>query len=335
MIGHEILNHAFNRWSIKILCVGTAILLYLLFRVNTLTEREAAILLDVISPRDYIVSSDYPSSINVTLRGNEEAVKGVLIDDIEASVNLSAYSQEGTYRVPVEINKKGTALQPEALEVRPQSRELSFSLERKTIRSLIVHPELSGFPALGYELTQSFVSPSSVTVIGPYSQMENLYELNTEIIDISGRREDFTVTTRVVHPSPQIEIPGGQIVEFRGVIKETIVIRTIENRELVVFDLPEGLSINSELPQVSLTVQGSQLIVEEISPQDMTLFIEGSKIRGPGTYTLPLMIDIPPGLAVLKIAPREISIQVVWTSAVNPQPILPRLNGTPSTKSDQ
>ncbi len=332
MITHELLRHVFNRWSIKILCVGTAILLYLLFRVNTLAEREVAILLEVISPRDYIVSSDYPSSINVTLRGDEETVKGVLVDDIEASVNLSEYSQEGTYRVPVEINKKGTALQPEALEVRPQSRELTFSLERKTIRSLIVRPELSGFPALGYELIQSFVSPSSITVIGPYRQMENLFEMSTEIIDISGRREDFTVTTRVVRPSPQIEIPGGQIVEFRGVIKEVVVIRTIENKELVVFDLPDGLSIDSELPKVSLTVQGNQLLVEEMSPQDMTLFIDGAAIRRPGTYTIPLMIDIPPGLAVLNIEPREISIQVIWTSSVNSQPVLPRLDATPTAE---
>ena len=86
------------------------------------------------------------------------------------------------------------------------------------------------------------------------------------------------VTTRIVHPSSQISIPGGEIVEFRGVVDEAVVIRTIADREIVVFDLPVGLKIVDELPRVSLTVQGSQLTVEGARPQDMTFYIDGSEI---------------------------------------------------------
>jgi hypothetical protein len=183
------------------------------------------------------------------------------------------------------------------------------------VRSLIVRPELSGFPALGYDLTQFFVSPSSVTAVGPASQMSGMTELKTEIIDLSGRRNDFTVTTRIVRPSPQIRIPGGEVVEFRGVIDEAVIIRTIADREVVVFDLPEGLRIDGELPRVSLKVQGSQLTVEGARPQDMTFYVDGSQIRRPGTYVLPLEMDIPTGLAVLQIVPRDISIRVVADNA--------------------
>ncbi len=243
-------------------------------------------------------------------RGEGDDVSGVLAEDIEAFVNLVPYPEEGEYRVPIEFRKSGTALQPEALELRSRPRELEVTLEQRTVRSLVVQPELSGFPALGYDLTQYFVSPSSVTAVGPESQMAGLTELKTEIIDLSGRLSDFSVTTRLVHPSPQIEIPGGDIVEFRGVIDEAVVIRTIPDREIVVFDLPVGLQIVGELPRVSLTVQGSQLTVEAARPQDMTFYVEGGSITRPGSYTLPLKMDIPPGLAVLQVLPLEVTIEV-------------------------
>lgn len=304
-------SRLFDRWPVKIICVAVAIILYILFRVNTLTERQLTIPLRVLNPEGFVVSSEYPGSINVTLRGEEEYLKGILPDDIDAFVDLTPYPEEGEYQIPVEFRKKGSALQPEALELRPRPREITLSQERRTVRSLIVRPELSGFPALGYELTQYFISPSSVTAVGPQSQMANLTDLTTELIDLSGRRNDFTVTSRIVLPSARIEIPGGQIVEFRGVIDESVVIRTIADREVVIFDLPEGLRINEELPTVSLTMQGSQLTVEGARPQDMTFYIDGSAINRPGSYVLPLKMDIPPGLAVLQLLPREVTINVV------------------------
>jgi len=308
------LNRLFERWPVKIICIALAIVLYILFRVNTLTERQLTIPLEVITANGFIVSSEYPRSINVTLRGDSEDLQGILPDDIEAFVNLAPYLEEGEFQVPVEFRKKGSALQPEALELRPRPRMITLSQEARMVRSLTVRPELSGFPTLGYELTQFFVSPSSVTAVGPRSQLAGLTELKTELIDLSGRRSDFTITTRIVLPSAQIEIPGGLIVEFRGVIDEAVVIRTIADREIVVFDLPEGLQISGELPTVSLTVQGSQLTVEGSRPQDMTFYIDGSAVRGPGRYTLPIKMDIPQGLAVLQLLPREVTIDVVGVS---------------------
>ena len=305
------LERVLDRWPVKIICIALAIVLYILFRVNTLTERQLTVPLQVITAEGFIVSSEYPRSINITLRGDSEDIQSILPDDIEAFVNLAPYPEEGEFQVPVEFRKKGSALQPEALELKPRPKTITLSQESRMVRSLVVRPELSGFPTLGYELTQFFVSPSSVTAVGPRSQLEDLNELKTEIIDLSGRRSDFTITTRIVLPSAQIEIPGGLIVEFRGVIDEAVVIRTIADREVVVFDLPEGLQIKGDLPRVSLTVQGSQLTVEGARPQDMTFYIDGSTIKGPGRYTLPLKMDIPQGLAVLQLLPREVTIEVV------------------------
>ena len=311
MTPSSLLFRILHRWPVKTACVSLAVVIYILFKVNTLTERQIRVPLEVLTPEGFIVSSEYPRSINVTLRGEDDEIKDILSDDIAAFANLARFTEEGEYQVPVELRKTGSALAPEALGLRPRPRDIAFAVERRTVRSFEVKPEITGFPALGYELTQYFVSPSSVTAVGPQSQMTELAELTTELIDLSGRRSDFTVTTRIIPPSSQIEIPGGQIVEFRGVIDEAVVIRTIADQEVVVFDLPEGLSIEGELPRVSLTVQGSQLNLEGVRPGDMTFYIDGSRISVPGSYSLPLVTDIPPSLAVLSLAPRKVDIRVI------------------------
>lgn len=307
----SVLNRILERWPVKVICIALAIVLYILFRVNTITEREITVPLEVVTSEGFVVSSEYPDSINVTLRGEEDEIKGILPDDVQAFADLTPFPEEGEYQIQVELRKKGTALQPDALEFRPRPRDLLLSQEPRTVRSIAVQPELSGFPALGYELTQYFISPSSVTVIGPESQMAGLKELKTEIIDLSARRDDFTVTTRIIPPSSQIEIPGGQIVEFRGVIEEAVITRNILDREIVVIDLAERLRIDGDLPRVSLTVQGSQLIIESAGPQGMTFYIDCSGVNRPGSYVLPLKMDIPQGLAILELQPREVSVRVV------------------------
>ena len=300
----------FYRWPIKIICIALAIILYTLFRSNTLTERQIAVPLQVLTPEGFVASSEYPNAVNVLLRGDEDDLRDILEEDIEAFINLTPYPEEGEHQVPVELRKKGSALQPEALELRPRPRILTISMEPRTIRSFEIEPKLYGSPSIGYELTQFFVSPSSVTAIGPRGQMAALSALSTELIDLSGRSEDFSITTRIVLPSAQISIPGGQIVEFKVVVDESVIIRTFENREVIILDLPENLRITNSLSPVSLTVQGSQLLVENTPPQDMTFYIDASAIQVSGTYTLPLKIDIPSGLAVLQISPRELTVVV-------------------------
>ncbi|KGM44145.1 hypothetical protein S1OALGB6SA_230 [Olavius algarvensis spirochete endosymbiont] len=301
----------FYRWPVKIICIALAIVLHILFRSNTLTERQIAVSLRVLTPEGFVVSSEYPNAINVMLRGDEDELKDILEEDIEAYINLTSYIEEGEYQVPIELRKKGSALQPEALELKSRPRTLTISMEPRTIQSFEIEPNLYGSPSLGYELTQFFVSPSSVTAVGPRSQMAELSTLSTELIDLSGRNDDFSITTRIVLPSAQIDIPGGQIIEFRGVVDESIIIRTLENHEVIILDLSERLQIVNTLPPISLTIQGSQLLVEDTRPQNVTFYLDGSAIQRPGNYILPVEIDIPPGLAVLQILPRELSVVVV------------------------
>ena len=51
----------------------------------------------------------------------------------------------------------------------------------------------------------------------------------------------------------------------------------------------------------------------------MTFYIDASGITAPGTYTLPVEMDIPAGLAVLQFLPRDVNVRVLREETEPPE----------------
>ena len=117
----------------------------------------------------------------------------VLEEDIKAYVDLRDHASEGIFKAPVIVQKTGTALGIDPLEIKVEPMEITVSLERKLTRNLEIIPTIEGNPAQGYEMTQTFLLPSSVTVEGPRSYVQDLTSIRTQPINISGKKSDFSV----------------------------------------------------------------------------------------------------------------------------------------------
>ncbi len=299
----------FDRWLAKILSILAAILLSLFYQINNLEERYFSIPLVIETNENLSVSGNYPLSVRVNLRGTEELIYSILDNDITAVADFSSYDNEGTFKAPVQIKlDTGYGSGEDSMEIRVEPSEVTISQELKVTRSLEIQPTLSSFPPTGYELVQYFVSPSVVTVQGPESQLENVDSIQTEEIDLAGRYDNFTVSSRLLPPGDNVSFPGGSTVEFKGVIEEAVIIQNLNDLEIVAVDLDPDLTIAQNLPAVSITIQGSQLLLEQIRNRDLHFYLDCSRANLPGVYTLPVQVDVPEGVAVLKYSPREISV---------------------------
>jgi len=304
----RILDRMLNRWHIKVMSLLLAMVLFWLYRTSSMEERFFSIPLQIEVNENYVIAQEHINNVRISLRGSEE-IYSILEEDITAKLDFSRHQREGSYREAVQIFKRGTALAVENLEVRVEPGELVLQLEQKVEKSLPVEPSIKGFPSLGYELSQYFVSPSSVTVVGPRSQMNRLEVINTETINVSERYEDFTVSSRLVHPSPMVEFPGGEVVEFRGVIDEAILVRTLSGINIGLVDLPSDLQPESDQLQGSITLQGSQLELEELNMDDIVFVLDCSEIEQPGVYDLPVSVDLPGNITVLNYLPRTVTLE--------------------------
>ncbi|MDC7224588.1 MAG: CdaR family protein [Spirochaetales bacterium] len=306
----KLLDRFLHRWHIKIFSFLLALVLFWFYQISSLDERFFSVPLELIMNPAFIPAGDYPSHVTVTLRGPSEEIFSVLEEDIRIYADFSQHETEGSFRVPIEVKRKDSALSGGDLEIRIEPGDLVIRQEEKVVKTLPVDPSLTGFPSLGYELSQYFVSPSSLTVVGPRSEMENLESLTTEAIDISGKFEDFTAMSRLVYPSSLVYFPGGDVVEFRGVISESLLVKTISNLDVSLLNLSSDLIVEGTLTGGSITIQGNQAQIEDLAREEILLFADCERIIGPGVYTLSVQPRVPGETALLNWLPKEITLTV-------------------------
>lgn len=304
------LKRLLRNWPAKVLSFVAALMLLVFHNITTLEERFFSVPLELRLSQSLVPASDYPRQVRVRLRGDSEEVFRVVEENIIAFVDFSEHTDEGEYRSAVRIAETEATARIDPLEISVEPQEISVLLEQKLVRSVEVEPTLSGFPPSGFELTNYQMNPSTVQVEGPESIVQDLEVLNTEEIDLAGKREDFTERVRIIRPDTLIQFPGGNVVEFRGFIEESVVLNTFEPVEVVVLGLAPELELASNLPTGLVRVQATQRSLDETAATDVQLTADASTIAEPGSYELRVVPQVPQGFVVLRYEPTTVRITV-------------------------
>jgi hypothetical protein len=265
----------------------------------------------VSTPSGLAVASAFPKTVRITLRGAEESIFPVLEEDIEAAVNLVSHHSSGVYRGEVKVGRKGTALNIEPLEIRVDPQEITFTLEPLTEKRVSVVPDLRGSPAYGYELVQSVVSPQAVIIRGARSRVQGVAALPTEEIDLTGRTGSFASKVKLLLPNALVRVAGDASADFRATIQEATVTRVFKDVALVPVDLSLHFVPRSQPPGGTVQVQGTQLVVDGIRPEQVQLLLDCSVVKRAGQYVLRPRPETVSGATVLDWSPREVTVDFV------------------------
>jgi hypothetical protein len=310
MKGRRFSRALFADLPVKVICLTAAVILLLFHRVTTLTERFFSVPLEVSTPSGLAVASTYPKTVKITLRGAEESIFPILEEDVEASVVLDAHRSPGVYRAEVKITRKGTALGVEPLEVNVDPHEIAFTLEPLVERRVPLLPDLRGAPAYGYELVQSAMTPQNIVIRGARSRVQGVTALSTEEIDLTGRTGSFATRVKVLLPNALVRIAGDAAADFRATIQESIVKRHIDGVEIVPSDLSPHLALKTPPPPGGITIQGAQLVVDGVRPDQVRLLLDCAGIHRAGQYAVHSRPEALPNVSVLEWTPRELTVDV-------------------------
>jgi YbbR domain-containing protein len=253
--------------------------------------------------------------IRITLRGDANSIYAIQEEDIQAYVDVSKFSAPGNYQPTVQIRKRGMALEISPLEVRMEPGEIPLSLDHKISKFVPIKVNLQGEVEAGYLLDSYNFSPRQVIVDGPSAHLNNIKELNTELVDLSRRSDDFTVTVNILNQDPLITIRGRGVTEFSGFISRVVSVRNIQNVPIRITGLDGLFSGEPESWTVNLRLEGrNQEVLDSFDLPEDFLFVDCSTIQEPGTYILNIQGEIPSSL-VLAIDPPEMKINIFLAEA--------------------
>jgi YbbR domain-containing protein len=301
----------FANWPAKILSLAAALLLFSFYRLNRLEDRYISVPLSVSMNDEYVPSSQYPRTVRATLRGESNALFAIQDEDVRASLDLSGYHAEGQYRVPIQIERKGSALGVDPLEIRTDPSDVAVTMERRITRVVPVTPSFKGFLEPGYELVSFEMSPSEVEVSGPASAIARVADVQTDFIELAGRNVDFIVKSRLVRKDSLVSISGPESVEFRAVVQRSLAIRSFESVAIVAEGLAGELALAEPLPAGSLRIRSSTTDITGFSPAPGILYADLSEIRKAGSYQVKVRSRAPDGFTVERYEPQTLQVTVV------------------------
>ncbi len=160
--------------------------------------------------------------IEMHVRGRKDQIAKA--ESISCDFNLSNYQEAQTLILPVE--RKNFNLPPEISILKMTPTTLKVEIDRLGEKVVPVRVVSKGDPAPGHSLAGFVIDPVTISVIGPEEYINKLKYIETEPVDITGRRKSF----RKMVPLQSIPMIGkeapAQFVEVIAKIKR----RTIEVR---------------------------------------------------------------------------------------------------------
>jgi YbbR domain-containing protein len=194
----------FRNLGLKFLSICIAVMLWIIVGGQGVVERvlRAPVEYQNLPPGLELVGS-LPETVEVRVRGSSGPLSRMVTGDMSIVMDLRTVEAgrrvfnllPSQVRAPFGVNP---------VQVSPASVTVEF--EAAGLRSVPVHPEISGKPASGFEVGEVIVEPKTVEVAGPASALEALASVTTEPVSIASASKTVKQTVPIGVPSPNARL---------------------------------------------------------------------------------------------------------------------------------
>jgi len=303
-------NYLLKNWNLKATAILLALILWLFVRGEPGPERVVAVPLEVLKPRQMEIINEWPSTIDVTMRG--AAYSNILFNPslLTCTVDLQGAS-EGEHAVtltPQNVSvSRGSGI--EVLQVNPS--RITIVLERTLSKTVPIVVPIEGKPAQGFEIYRQSSKPSSVTVRGPRSMIEPLESVSTQIISIADQKQSANFFVRPDLSSKNVHIEYADSIQVDIQIGPRRKLQTFRRIPITV----ENPSFTTDPKQISVQILASPEVLEELTVEDFTVTVALDAVD---PSDLPLKVELfvrlPENLEdiveIRKTEPSEVSLQL-------------------------
>jgi YbbR domain-containing protein len=296
--------------GLKVVSLLLAICLWLYVTAQIGEKQTFSVPLAMVNvPDSLAVAREAPREIAITMRSSRsEILKLRFMSTVRATVDLAG-AREGRVMVsltPGNLNLPG-GFRPEDVTIE-SPKSLTLDLERVVSVSVPVTPVLRGVvPKEMMLVGEPSVTPDHVIVRGPASAMRGVVSVETEPIDLHGRRGKLSREVPLRVPRGRQAVPDKVLVELE-VSRRAV--RTIPGITPTVFPGEEGLDIEFSPTTAALTVEGPEELVSKLVPDDVSIILSvapGTR----GTTRIQPEVIVPQGIDTFTLDVSSFEVRVL------------------------
>jgi YbbR domain-containing protein len=189
--------------SLKLIALFLAIALWFVVSRSPVVEVVMKVPIEFRKVPDNLeIDSASFTEAQIRVRGPERLLNRLRATDVSAHVDLSTVVP-GTRTFDLSSNVS-VPYGLDVVQVNPTQFQLSF--DDRMVRTVDVHPRVTGNFAQGMRVARITAEPPSVVITGPRRRVENVEAATTDPVDASGTMERGSFVTQVYVPEPLIHV---------------------------------------------------------------------------------------------------------------------------------
>ena len=146
---------------------------------------------------------------------------------------------------------------------------------------------------------------NKIEIAGDDEYLNSITAIDTEPVDISNLKGAQSVEAKLVVPK------GVTVVNNISSVKLNVTYNNIIQKDFTMpvkaKNVSSGLSASMTSSSVSVTVSGTEALINNLKSEDMECFIDLSNMAA-GTYDLPVNVTLPAGISKISVNPPNISV---------------------------
>ena len=297
----------FRNFGLKMLALAIAALVWFTMGGEYIVERIVQVPLEMRNrPERLELVGNPPDQVEVRLRGPSGVLSRLQPGDVVAILDLGA-ARPGSRLFHLRTDEVRGPFGVTVSQVVPQTVSLSF--EPGESRVVPIRADVEGDPAPGFSRGRVTVTPGSVEVVGPSSDLHALREATTEPVMIDGATEAVVQTVTVGVDDSALRLRQPVSAEVRVEIGPAPIERTLPEVAVGVRNLPEGTTATSNPATVRVSVRGSRDALASLDPAEVRAFVDLAGLR-PGRYNLPVRIEPSRDFGVSGLEPSVVEIVI-------------------------
>lgn len=303
-------------WSIKIISLAAAVVLYYVNYYNTLDTYKIEMPVTILLPAGFALSAPYVDTASLTIRGNKElGITKLEKEDFEVIADLSAETKirnNEAITVNLDYEKKKKALAAETMSVILKPQTIILKLEKKVEKWVKILPNITpGSPPEGYMVDRIELYPEKILITGPQSRVNAVDNLITEPISFENRKKDFFLAVKPLLPDSYLTVIDPLVLEFKASISEIVSEKEFSEISITALNINEQLILDSALPVGIIKFRASYESLNNLDMNTIRIIINCENIKQQGRYTLRAVPEYPPELVLVDYSPQEVQIDLI------------------------
>ncbi len=193
-----------RNWPLKLLALGLAFAIWVAVTGESRILQVYSAPLDIKLPRDCVLAGPAPTQVSVSLRGPESQIRR--LDPFKLAFRVDVSDAPPGQR-NVQLAAESLVGVPRGIEVvQIEPDRFQLLVDRRMQKVLTVAPSLVGAPSPGYRFYGVRVTPDTLEVEGPRTEVAGLDRVRTDPIHLEGHTAPFTVDVNAVPDRPATRV---------------------------------------------------------------------------------------------------------------------------------